>query len=158
MNNLKEKLNKANKIIETQQKKIKELENELNIKRNNNNYNNKINILEKQIKEKDEELKKLKIEIQNKNNPEKKQLYSLDDIVIVNFTSTDQIIHLSLKCIKTEIFAHIEEKLYKEYPDYKETNNYFLSQGKQILRFKTIEENNIKDGYTIMLLKPSENE
>ena len=103
-------------------------------------------------------MKKLKIEIQNKNNPEKKQLYSLDDIVIVNFTSTDQIIHLSLKCIKTEIFAHIEEKLYKEYPDYKETNNYFLSKGKQILRFKTIEENNIEDGYTVMLLKPSENE
>ena len=103
-------------------------------------------------------MKKLKIEIKNKNIPEKKQLYSLDDIVIVNFTSMDQIVHLSLKCIKTEIFAHIEEKLYKEYPDYKETNNYFLSQGKQILRFKTIEENNIKDGYTIMLLKPSENE
>ena len=98
------------------------------------------------------------MEIQNKNIPEKKQLYSLDDIVVINFTSMDQNIHLPLKCIKNEIFAHIEEKLYKEYPDYKETNNYFLSQGKQILRFKTIEENNIKDGYTIMLLKPSENE
>ena len=45
----------------------------------------------------------------------------------------------------------IEEKLYEEYPEYKETENYFIHSGNLIKRFKTIEENNIKSGKPIIL-------
>ncbi len=72
----------------------------------------------------------------------------------VYFTSMDQKIHYPIPCIDTDIFAEIEEKLYKEYPEYRETNNYFISNGKQILRFKTISENNIGNGLPVMLFVP----
>ena len=107
-----------------------------------------------EIKNKNEEINKLKIELKNKNvsNP---KLVSYDDILIINFTSTDQIIHKSFKCIKNDIFSHLEEKIYNDYPEYRETNNTLLCNGKQILRFKTIAENNINEDSTIILVKPS---
>ena len=67
----------------------------------------------------------------------------------------DQKINFPIPCIKTDIFAQIEEKLYKEYPEYRETNNYFLYNGKQILRFKSIEDNKIGNGFPVILYKPA---
>jgi len=84
------------------------------------------------------------------------KLYRIEDIISVNFTSTDQKINYSFPCAKNEIFAVIEEKLYKEYPEYRETNNYFVQKGQQILRFKTLEENKINPGFPILLIKPIE--
>ena len=60
-----------------------------------------------------------------------------------------------IACPGNSIFAEIEEKLYKEYPEYRETNNIFLANGKEILRFKTINDNKIGTGEPIMLVKPS---
>ena len=82
------------------------------------------------------------------------QLINRKHITCVYFTSMDQKINLPIPCIKTDIFAQIEEKLYKEYPEYRETNNYFLANGKQILRFKTIEDNKIGNGLPVILNKP----
>ena len=69
----------------------------------------------------------------------------------------DHKFHKALKCIKNETFAQVEERLYKEYPEYRETNNYFLAKGNQILRFKTIKENKIGDGLEVILVVPSNN-
>ena len=52
------------------------------------------------------------------------------------------------------MFAEIEEKLYQEYPQYRETNNYFVVNGTQILRFKTVEENKISNNMPVMLIVP----
>ena len=73
-------------------------------------------------------------------------------MMCLNFESTAQDIHFGVSCANTDTFAEVEEKLYKEYPNYRETNNIFLVQGKPILRFKTIEENNIKDGARVILV------
>ena len=53
-------------------------------------------------------------------------------------------------------YLPVEELLYQEYPEYRETNNIFLANGKQILRFKTINENNVGTGKPIMLIIPPE--
>ena len=73
----------------------------------------------------------------------------------INFISTDSNLHYSLPCIKSDIFAHIEEKLYKQFPKYKETNNTFLVNGTTVLRFKTIGENKIENGLSVTLVVPS---
>ena len=112
----------------------------------NNNINNKIKLLEKEINIKNEELKKLK-------NISTKKDVNLLDISIIDFTTTEQKFHLSLKCSKNETFAEVEERLYKEYPEYRETNNYFIAKGKEILRFKTIGENEIGEGIPVILNK-----
>ena len=72
----------------------------------------------------------------------------------VNFISTDQNVHYSVPCVKTNTFAEVEEKLYQKYPEYRETNNNFLSNGTLIKRFKTISENHISSGVPITLVIP----
>ena len=52
-----------------------------------------------------------------------------------------------------ETFAEVEEKLYKKFNNLRNTNNMFTANAKPILRFKTIMENNIKDGAIIQLIK-----
>ena len=73
----------------------------------------------------------------------------------VTFIFSDQKITYGFPCSGDDIFAEIEEILYREYPEYRETNNTFLANGKEILRFKTIDDNKIGTGRPIMLIKPS---
>jgi hypothetical protein len=48
-------------------------------------------------------------------------------------------------------FSKIEDILYEKYPNYKESDNYFIFKGNKVKRNKTLEENNIKDNDIIML-------
>ena len=50
--------------------------------------------------------------------------------------------------------AEVEEKLYKKFPEYRETNNSFVANGEPVLRFKTISQNNIGDGLPVTMLIP----
>ena len=148
---LKNKLIKANKIIEQQKSTINELQNKLNsCNININNYQNIIN-------QKDLELNNLRIQLNNmKNNIQSNKVtIDLNDMMTVNFISMDQTVHFAVPCLKTNTFAEIEEKLYKQYPQYRETNNSFLAHGSQVLRFKTIAENKIGNGLPVTLVVPS---
>ena len=71
--------------------------------------------------------------------------------MVINFVSTD--IHYGIKCLPNDIFAEIEEKLYKKFDDLRDTNNMFTVNARPILRFKKLSENNIKDGELIQLFK-----
>ena len=153
------------KVINTLMEKIIKLEKE------KNNYMNKIKEIEEEKKKifenYEEERKKINIKHEeemarinaeheeNMKKMENLNLYNLNDIISLNFSSTDQKINYSLPCLKNDIFAVVEEKLYKEYPEYRETNNFFIQSGQSILRFKTLKENNIKPGLPIMLFNNS---
>ena len=76
----------------------------------------------------------------------------------VYFTSSDQRINFAIPCVKYNTFAEVEEKLYKEYPEFRETNNIFIANGNQVLRFKTIEDNKIGNGKPVILMLPQDNE
>ena len=67
----------------------------------------------------------------------------------------DQNVHYAVAAVKNNTFAEIEEKLYKQYPQYKETNNNFIANGAIVLRFKTIAENKIANGLPVTLVVPS---
>ena len=67
------------------------------------------------------------------------------------FISTSQDIHCSIICKNTDEFHRIEGELYKKYPEYSENENFFLLNGKKINRYKTLEENGIKNNDKIML-------
>jgi len=75
----------------------------------------------------------------------------VNEIMVVNFKSTDGNVQYAIACSKKNIFAEIEEKLYQQYPEYRSTNNTFLANGTLVLRFKTIEENNIGTGYPVTM-------
>ena len=125
----------------------------MNQKDNALNDNNKlINSLLNRIKIKENEINLLKEQI--KSNPNKKKTFNIDEMITVNFISSDSKVHFAVPCIKTNIFAEIEEKLYEQYPEYRETNNTFLANGTQVLRFKTIEYNKIGNGLPVELVVP----
>ena len=154
INKLKNELTKANKVIEQQKLTINELQNKLNNYDNTiNNLNNDINNYRNIISKKDIELNNYKSQLNNTNIPNTK--YNFNDIICVNFISSDQNVHYAATCLKTNTFAEVEEKLYKQYPQYRETNNTFLANGMQVLRFKTIDENKIGNGLPVTLIVPS---
>ena len=76
-----------------------------------------------------------------------------ETILSVIFISTDQKIHHSIIFKNTDKFSEVESRLYKIYPEYLESENYFLAKGKRINRFKTLEENGIKNSDIITLEK-----
>ena len=154
--NLKNELNKANKIIENQTTKINDLQNQLNNLNNIINNNNiSIENYKNIINQKDEELNKLKSNNNVYNNIKNKELFSLDQIISISFISTDESVYFSVPCISSNTFSEIEEKLYQKYPEYRETNNKFLVNGKEISRFKTIAQNKIENGLPVtMIISP----
>ena len=122
----------------------------MNIFINFDNYQNIIN-------QKDLELNNLRMQLNNMNNNIQSNNININinDIMSVNFISMDQTVHFSVACLKTNTFAEIEEKLYKQYPQYRETYNRFLANGTQVLKFKTIAENKIGNGLPVTLVVPT---
>ena len=55
--------------------------------------------------------------------------------------------------LKTDVLAKLEDELYKEYPQFRETNNTLIINGGAVLRFKTIGENGINTGDTVTVIK-----
>ena len=113
----------------------------------------KIEILQNKINEKEIEIRNLnnKIKEMEDNYIFNKTFYSRDQILALNFISMDQKLHFAVPCTKKDLFVDIEKKIYEKYPEYRETNNNFLVQGKKILKFKTIEENKLESGIPIVM-------
>ena len=145
-----EKLKKENLDLQNKMQYNNKIINNFKNELNNINNNNKINDLKNEIMLKEKEIKNLKNQLNN-NNCNKTVNYN--DIIVVQFTSTDQkIINRGIKCLKTDTFAQVEEKLYQVYEEFRETNNTFMANAREVLRFKTMNDNNIKDGDTIQLM------
>ena len=153
INELKEKLNKANKIIEKQNKDIQDLKAQLNNIKTVYIDSNEINNLRNEINNKNNQINSLKQQLQNIKNNNGKIIQNKDKCV--TFISQDSTLFFGVSCSGDSTFAEVEEKLYQEYPEYRETNNTFLAQGKIILRFKTIDQNNIGTGKPVILVRES---
>ena len=140
---LKEKLNEANKTIEELKKENQDLKYQISMVKSEGMT--QVNSLMEIIEKKDKEIKQLKDKPNNIN---------LDSIkaIQIQIISTDGKIHFATSCIGTETFREIEEKLFREYSEYREYNNiYYLCKGRLIERFKTINENGIYDGDIIQM-------
>jgi len=161
--------NEINKI-QTLQDKINQKNEELNIEKNKNEIledrvqklyeelSDKINKitkildskeeLNKSIVEKDKELKELKLKL----SKYPLELNEGDKLMTINFTTIDKRIqNYSIICKNTDIFNTIEKKLYEDYEEYYNTENYFTINGRKIEKCKNLEENNIHDNDAIIL-------
>ena len=106
-----------------------------------------------QLNEEKNKNKKLLEEL-NKEKIKVKQLIDInsrEETIAIFFTSVNQDIHKPISCKITDIFSKIEEKIYKEYPKYKDSNTYFTVNGNVVDKLKTLKENGIKDGNTIIV-------
>ena len=138
--NLQLELSKAQKIIKNFANNQIDNNELKNLKLENEN-------LKIQLINKDKEIKDLKANIIERPK------YDINDIMVINFVSLDSTVHYGIKCVSTDVFAEVEEKLYKIYDDLRNTNNMFTANAKPVLRFKKICENNIKDGDVVQLFK-----
>ena len=131
---------------------------------NNDNYqlNEKIHKYKKQLNEEKNKIKHLEIE----NNNLKQELRALKsskknylltesnkDILTVKFETlvNNDISNYSLKCNNTDLFAKLEERLYKDFPYLKKENPCFFIKDRNIERFKNMEENKIKNNDIISI-------
>ena len=131
------------KIINKEKDYIQTIKNEL--PKNNLNKNKE---LMEEIKLKENEINEIKSTIQ-------KEIKSDETIISVIFNSLDENILYSIICKNTDNFKEIEKKFYKKYPEYKNTKNCFISNGRAIDAAKNLNENKIKnsDIITFKLLK-----
>ena len=126
------------------------------------------------------EIEELKLEIQKRpnkissNSNDKEELFHLskkidnlnetlkrypvilekdEKLISIIFESSDQTMHYSMICKSTDTISDLEKKLYKEYPDFIDSDNVFLSKGNLIDRNKSFESYNIKNGDIIVVSK-----
>jgi hypothetical protein len=76
---------------------------------------------------------------------------SVEDIIAINFVSGDQSLHFCIPCNKNDKFSFALDKLYKEYPECRKKKCYYLANGNIIVPNKTLAENKIKSGNTIII-------
>ena len=153
MNNqkLSDENNKMKKTIELLKQENINIKQKLEYKINNLNI--KINNLENEINNKNMELQ-LYIQQNNKLNENVITVSkSGEKIISVNFITmgNNDISNYSMPCKKGDLFVQLEEKLYNDFPKYKNYETYFEANGKRIKRIKTLEENNIQGNDIINL-------
>ena len=99
------------------------------------------------IIEKDKEIKELKLKLSRLPFI----LEEGESLLSITFITPDQHLRYSVICKNTDEFHKVEGQLYKKYPEYSENENFFIVDGRKINKYKTIEENRIKNSAIILL-------
>ena len=56
-----------------------------------------------------------------------------------------------MACKTSDLFVRLEERLYQDFPKFRNVETFFMVNVNRILRFKTLEENGIKNNAIISL-------
>ena len=147
INDLKNQLNeekKKNYILINENNNLKYMI--YNLKNENNylkQYKETNKLLQEKINKNYLEIQKLKTS-NNKNDSQEYLIPSLkpgEEIMAINFVSMGRqdIGHFNLICKNTDLFVRLEERLYNEFPQFKNFETYFEVNTKRIKMFKTIE-------------------
>ena len=110
-------------------------------------FKDKIKLLENELNKKNNEIQQLLIKNNNtRDNYEITSIKPGEKIMALNFVSmgNQDIMNYNLICKNIDLFIRLEERLYEDFPQFKEYETYFEVNGKRIKRFKTLEQNNIK--------------
>jgi len=135
-------------------KEISSLKNDSNVKSKKLNDNdNEISFLKSALNKKNSDINNLNEQINSLrlNYDFNNQQVRRSDILTIQFKSVDQKVDIAFSCQSADTFVRIEEMLYNQYPELKEYNTYFTVNGNAIKRFKTIQENKIKNFDKILL-------
>ena len=135
------------KIEEEKKEQIKQLNKE---KEKNKELLNEIKNLKQKLEIFNNENKKMKKLLEKKDEQSEYSIESInpgEKILAVNFVSmgSQDIGHYNLICKNIDLFVNLEKRLYKDFPKFKDYNTYFEVNGHSIKRFKTMDENKIKN-------------
>ena len=76
---------------------------------------------------------------------------SYEKLISIKFISINQDINFTVIAKNTDDFIKIEKILYEKYPKYKDSENFFLVNGSNIDRNRTLEENKIRNNDILTL-------
>ena len=79
------------------------------------------------------------------------ELSNNEYLMVVNFKLKNN--NFSSICKNTDQFIIVESLIYKKYPEYEDIINLFLVNGRQVKRFRSFEENGIKNNDIILALE-----
>ena len=96
------------------------------------------------IIKKDEEIKELKSKIPF-------ELWGDEKLMSIIFISSKQDIMQSIICKSTDKFNKLINILYDKHPNYKNSENYFICNGKKVNEYETLENNVIEDNGVIVI-------
>ena len=161
INNYQNEINELKRQLNDEKNKNINLNKEIEILKNKNNILNietnslkeKIKLLENNLDKKNNELQDLII----KNNLLNNKITSIktgEEVLAVNFVNkgTQNIRPYNLVCKNTDLFVSLEERLYHDFPDFKNFDTYFEVNNRRIKRFKTIDENHIQSNDIINIV------
>jgi len=108
--------------------------------------NDKIKLLNEDLIKKNNKIQEL-----SKGDYEITSIKPGEKIMALNFVSMgcQDIGHYNLMCKNIDLFIRLEERLYEDFPKFKDYETYFEANGKRIKRFKTLEQNGIKTNEVI---------
>jgi hypothetical protein len=81
------------------------------------------------------------------------ELLKGENLISVIFSSIDEKIQHSVICKNTEKLTRLVEELFNYYPEYSESQYYFISNGKKVDMFKSLKDNHIHNSDVIILNK-----
>ena len=104
--------------------------------------------MEDEIKDLNNTINKL----QQDNNDLIKE-FEKEKLISVLFVTqgTHDIFNYSMACTPTDLFSSLEERLYKDFPKYKNIKKIFMVNANRITETKTLEENKIKNNDIISI-------
>ena len=114
--------------------------------------------LKKILQEKENELKKYieenkQLRLQTTKTKDILFMKPGERVISINFLSNDQTIsNYSLPCKTTDLFIYVEEKLNEDFPELKDKPYFMVNRSNIIKRFRTIDENNIKNNDVIIIM------
>ena len=146
---LEKSLENKEKDLVVKNMKISELNTKIQQLENLINTNNNQDLINELLK---------KLELKEKEIQEIKSNYHLsrgEKIISIIFSPMDQQFIQSFVCKNTDKFEKLEQFLYKEIPDYfkNEVQYFFVVNGLRIDRYKTLDENGIRNSSVIMFNK-----
>ena len=84
------------------------------------------------------------------NNNKKSESGKIISVLFMTQGNQD-IINYSMACRTTDLFSSLEERLYQDFPNYRNVEKIFMVNANRIFKDKTLEENNIKHNDIICL-------
>ena len=91
-----------------------------------------------------------KSDLDNNNVNEKSESGKIISVLFMTQGNQD-IINYSMVCRTTDLFSSLEERLYQDFPNYRNVEKIFMVNANRIFKDKTLEENNIKHNDIICL-------
>lgn len=173
--NLRNKLEQVNNLLLKEKKithrlsdRVKILEGQLKIEKNKNieltEKNKEMEKIKNNSDDKEYVFKLMnKLLLKEEEIQEMKSRYPFEilkgeKLISLIFMSYNNEIHYSLICKDSDKFTNVENLLYDEFPKFREAENFFISEGNKINKYKTLKENNLKNGSIVMLYQVIEEE